>query len=60
MLQQAQIAINATTIARSTLDQRRSCMRVRMAVPAEVSCPASDHRPRTAVVRDISTSGAFF
>jgi len=36
MLQQRQMAIN---IVSSPLDQRRSCMRIRLAVPAEVSCP---------------------
>lgn len=57
MLQQAQMAIN---IARSTLDQRRSCMRIRMAVPADVTCPSFDTQHHTGLVRDISTSGAFF
>ena len=57
MLQQQQMALN---IVRSTLDQRRSCMRIRLAVPAEVTCPGSYSEQRTALVRDISTSGAFF
>lgn len=57
MLQQRQTAIN---IVRSTLDQRRSCMRIRLAVPAEVSCPGVHPEHHTALVRDISTSGAFF
>ena len=57
MLQQREIAL---TIARSTLDQRRSCMRIRLAVPAEVTCPDSDPQHHSALVRDISTSGAFF
>ena len=57
MLQHRQIAL---AIARSTLDQRRSCMRIRLAVPSEVTCPGSDPQNHPALVRDISTSGAFF
>ena len=57
MLQQRKVAL---AIARSTLDQRRSCMRLRLAVPAEVICPAHDLEHHAALVRDISTSGAFF
>ena len=57
MLQHRQIAL---AIARSTLDQRRSCMRIRLAVPAEVTFPGSDPQSHPALVRDISTSGAFF
>ena len=56
MLQQRKIAL---AIARSTLDQRRSCMRIRLAVPAEVICPDHDPQHHTALVRDISTAGAF-
>lgn len=56
MLQQRQIAM---AIARSTLDQRRSSMRIRLAVPAEVSCPTYDPQHHRALIRDISTSGAF-
>ena len=57
MLQQRQMAL---PIMRSTLDQRRSCMRIRLAVPAEVICPELDSQHHTALVRDISTTGAFF
>ena len=57
MLQQRQMTLS---IMRSTLDQRRSCMRIRLAIPAEVICPDSDPQHHTALVRDISTSGAFF
>lgn len=56
MLQQRQIAM---AIARSTLDQRRSAMRIRLAAPAEVTCSACDPQPHRALIRDISTSGAF-
>ena len=56
MLPQRQIAI---AIARSTLDQRRSSMRIRLAVPAELTCLAHDPQHHRAVIRDISTSGAF-
>lgn len=56
MLQQRQIAI---AIARSTLDQRRSCMRIRLAAPAEVTCPGQEPQHHRALIRDISTSGAF-
>lgn len=57
MLQQRQMTLS---IMRSTLDQRRSCMRIRLAIPAEVTCPDSDPQHYTALVRDISTAGAFF
>src|SRR5579872_1513440 len=57
MLQQRQMAIN---IVRCTLDQRRSCLRIRLAVPAEVNCPALGLEHQPALIRDISTSGAFF
>jgi c-di-GMP-binding flagellar brake protein YcgR len=56
MLPQRQIAM---AIARSTLDQRRSCMRIRLAAPAEVTCPVHDPQHHRALIRDISTSGAF-
>lgn len=54
MLQLNQMAFD---IKRSTFDQRRSCLRVHLTIPAEVVCHSGDHR--TALVRDISTSGAF-
>lgn len=57
MLQQRQMTLS---IMRSTLDQRRSCMRIRLSIPAEVTCPDSDPQHHTALVRDISTAGAFF
>jgi hypothetical protein len=54
---QGQMAVN---IMRSTLDQRRSSLRVQMAIPAEVICPDPGGQHHTALVRDISFSGAFF
>ena len=50
----------AEDIMRSTLDQRRSSLRVQMAIPAEVICPDHGGQQHTALVRDISFSGAFF
>lgn len=60
MLQQQQQRQVALSIMRSTLDQRRSCTRIRLTVPAEVTCPGYDPQHHTALVRDISTAGAFF
>ena len=57
MLQQRQMA---PSIMRSTLDQRRSCLRIRLAIPAEVTLPDFGSQHHTALVRDISTTGAFF
>ena len=54
---QGQMAVN---IMRSTLDQRRSSLRIQMAIPAEVICPDPGEQHFTALVRDISFSGAFF
>ncbi|HWC20515.1 MAG TPA: PilZ domain-containing protein [Terriglobales bacterium] len=54
---QGQMAVD---IVRSPLDQRRSSLRIQMAIPAEVICPDRGGRHQTALVRDISFSGAFF
>lgn len=55
---QGQMAVEL--MRRSALDQRRSSLRVQMAIPAEVICPDPGGQHLTALVRDISFSGAFF
>lgn len=46
-----------TETKRSTFDQQRSCLRVHLTLPAEVTDPSGEHH--AALVRDISTTGAF-
>ncbi|HJW99548.1 MAG TPA: PilZ domain-containing protein [Terriglobales bacterium] len=56
MLQQANPAID---MMRNGFDRRRSSMRVHMAIPAEVFIPEISTERHTALVRDVSLSGAF-
>jgi PilZ domain len=53
---QGQMAVD---VMRSTFDQRRSSLRVQMAIPAGITCPDKSEPPHTALVRDVSFSGAF-
>jgi hypothetical protein len=53
---QGQMAVD---VMRSTFDQRRSSLRVQMAIPAGITCPDKSERQHTALVRDVSFSGAF-
>ena len=54
MLQRSRSAME---IKHSTFDQQRSCLRVHLTIPAEVTSPGGEHH--AALVRDISTTGAF-
>jgi len=49
----------AGDMMRSGLDRRRASMRILIAIPAEVVCPAISPRHHAALVRDISLTGAF-
>jgi hypothetical protein len=57
MAERSQRAID---IMRSALEEERKVSRVHVTVPASVSCPSLDCRNRLAIMRDLSTSGAFF
>lgn len=57
MPEQSQRAID---IMRSILDEERKVSRVHLTVPASVSCPTLNCQNRLAIMRDLSTSGAFF
>ena len=57
MPQRSQRAID---IMRSALDEERKVSRVHITVPASVSCPSLECQNRLAIMRDLSTSGAFF
>ena len=50
----------AIDIMRSVLDEERKVSRVHVTVPASVSCPTLQCENRLAIMRDLSTSGAFF
>jgi hypothetical protein len=50
----------AIDIMRSALQEERKVSRVHVTVPASVSCPAARCANRLAIMRDLSTSGAFF
>jgi hypothetical protein len=50
----------AIDIMRSVLEEERKVSRVHVTVPASVSCPSLNCRNRLAIMRDLSTSGAFF
>jgi len=50
----------AIDIMRSTLQEERKVSRVHVTVPASVSCPTLRCENRLAIMRDLSTSGAFF
>lgn len=50
----------AIDIMRSVLEEERGVSRVHVTVPASVSCPTLNCQNRLAIMRDVSTSGAFF
>ena len=50
----------AIDIMRSALEEERRVSRVHLTVPASVSCPSLNCQKRLAIMRDLSTSGAFF
>ena len=50
----------AIDIMRSALEEERRVSRVHLTVPASVSCPSLNCQNRLAIMRDLSTSGAFF
>src|SRR6185437_9791710 len=50
----------AIDIMRSVLPEARKVSRVHLTVPASVSCPSLNCRDRLAILRDLSTTGAFF
>lgn len=50
----------AIDIMRSMIDEARKVSRVHLTVPASVSCPSIGCRDKLAIMRDLSTSGAFF
>lgn len=57
MVERSQRAID---IMRSMIDEARKVSRVHMTVPASVSCPSIGCHNKLAIMRDLSTSGAFF
>ena len=57
MAERSQRAID---IMRSVLEEERKVSRVHLTVPASVSCPSLNCQDRLAIMRDLSTSGAFF
>ena len=57
MPERSQRAIN---IMRSLQDEERKVSRVHLTVPASVSCPTLNCEDRLAIMRDLSTAGAFF
>lgn len=50
----------AIDIMRSALEEERRVSRVHLTLPASVSCPTVECENRLAIMRDLSTSGAFF
>ena len=50
----------AIDIMRSVLEEERGVSRVHVTVPASVTCPSLNCEDRLAIMRDLSTSGAFF
>jgi hypothetical protein len=50
----------AVEIMRSTLPEERQVSRVHVTLPATVNSPSLNCHNRLAIVRDLSTSGAFF
>jgi hypothetical protein len=50
----------AVDIMRSALEEARKVSRVHLTVPASVSCPTLNCQDRLAIMRDLSTTGAFF
>lgn len=50
----------AIDIMRSALAEERKLSRVHLTVPASVTCPTLNCQNRLAILRDLSTGGAFF
>lgn len=50
----------AIDIMRSVLPEARQVSRVHLTIPASVSCPSLHCEDRLAILRDLSTEGAFF
>ena len=50
----------AIDLMRSVREEERKVSRVHLTVPASVSCPELSCENRLAIMRDLSTSGAFF
>lgn len=50
----------AIEIMSSTRKEERKVSRVHLTVPVSVSCPDSECENRLAIMRDLSTAGAFF
>ena len=50
----------AIDIMRSAVEEARKVSRVHVTVPASVSCPSLKCNNHLAIMRDLSTSGAFF
>ena len=50
----------AIDIMRSVLPEERKVSRVHLTIPASVSCPSLNCQDRLAIMRDLSTEGAFF
>ena len=50
----------AIDIMRSIREEERKVSRVHLTVPASVSCPTLNCQDRLAIMRDLSTAGAFF
>jgi PilZ domain len=50
----------AIDIMRSMIDEARKVSRVHLTVPASISCPSIGCQDKLAIMRDLSTSGAFF
>lgn len=50
----------AIDIMRSVLPEERKVSRVRLTIPASVSCPSLHCDDQLAILRDLSTEGAFF
>jgi hypothetical protein len=50
----------AIDIMRSILPEERKVSRVHLTIPASVNCPTLNCQDRLAIMRDLSTEGAFF
>jgi hypothetical protein len=50
----------AIDIMSSALEEERKVSRVHLTVPASVNCPSLKCENRLAIMRDLSTAGAFF
>ncbi len=50
----------AIDIMRSVLPEARKVSRVHLTLPASINCPSLNCRDRLAILRDLSTTGAFF